>query len=447
MRFTLHRWFPALTMAALFLGGPAVLASGFHVYEQGAKGSAQAAAVIARADDASAIWYNPAGMVHFDRPVLSVGFSGVYLGDIKIDSTMNTVPRPGFDRFFTGGTWDMHDHISTPIHLYYGRRLGNSRFAVGLAVTTPFGLATDWSIPSNFDGRFAAVKTDLRAFVYNLNGAVDLGSGFSAAIGIDYLKAELKDFSRRVGPINVGSTEPVFIEPLLNLTGDGHKTGWNAALQWKSQNWAVGLTYRSEFSVKVDGNTTFTDRPAMLAGLLPDTPASGKLDLPATMGLGVAYLGFEKLQLEFDWHRIGWSSFKSIDIDFLYETPALRDKAVPENWKDTDSFRLGCSYEVVPGHQLRAGFYVENSPIPDQTLRPSIPDNDRQVFSFGYGFDGKDYGLDFYFMRINTKDKKISNELSAAHFDANAMTDPYGVVAGTYRSTVDLAGVTVFFKF
>ena len=61
MRALFRRLAVALVLFAL--ATPFVLASGFHVFEQGAKASGQAVAFVARADDASAVFYNPAAMV------------------------------------------------------------------------------------------------------------------------------------------------------------------------------------------------------------------------------------------------------------------------------------------------------------------------------------------------------------------------------------------------
>ena len=74
-----------LTVLMAFVG-PA-LASGFHVYEQGAKASGQAVAFVARADNASGNWYNPAAIVKFD------GFAVSTMPPVSID-VMSQVTLP-----------------------------------------------------------------------------------------------------------------------------------------------------------------------------------------------------------------------------------------------------------------------------------------------------------------------------------------------------------------
>jgi long-chain fatty acid transport protein len=49
--------------------------SGFALYEAGARSSSLAGAVLARADDLSAIFYNPAGLVQLPKIQVMCGFT------------------------------------------------------------------------------------------------------------------------------------------------------------------------------------------------------------------------------------------------------------------------------------------------------------------------------------------------------------------------------------
>ncbi len=447
---------PALVLV-LAMSVPAALASGFHVYEQGAKASGQAVAFTARADDPSANWYNPAGIVFLDgNDLFSVGVSAVFIGDTRFDSHMDAVsPFPGF---YDGGKTDMKDNTGTPIHLYYVHRFGDGPWAIGFALTTPFGLKTEWD--RHYDGRFAARKTDLATFVYNLNVARDLGNGWSAAVGIDYMDAELNDFGHLASLLRVaGALDPAtaaYAEPYVNLVGDGTDWSWNAAIRWAGDKWAVGLSYRDGWSVDVDGDLEVHGVPdanidlgllgggtpgvlvVPLATQLHTVGASGVLNLPASWTLGVAYLGLENWQFEFDVNRITWSDFDRIDVHLAKETALMTGTTVRENWDDTTSYRLGASWDLDEHSQVRFGAYVEDSAIPPDHLRPSIPDADRQAFTVGYGYRAEKYSVDFYWMHIELDD--VTVPLSAYAKDPT-------VPAGKYESKLNLVGFTVNFGF
>jgi len=432
------RWLKAALAAALMLATPLALASGFHIYEQGAKASAQAVAFIARADDPSANWYNPAGLVTFDRPTIALGGSLVFLGDTQFDSNMDQISPV----LWKGGTWDMEDNTGTPVHLYYIQPLGKS-FVLGFGVTTPFGLVTEW--PAKSDPRLSSRKADLESVVYNLNGAFNFGCGWSGAVGVDYIDASLNSFSRNV---SLRSLNPnLSAEPYANLAGDGDDFGYNAALRFASETFAFGAFYRSGYHVTLDGDLTFSDVPSIplpgganVKDLFPDSPASGTLDLPASYGAGVAFMPNKNWEFEFDIQVMQWSDFEELSVDVEKQTPAVGDIYQLENWDNTYSYRFGTSYGfgTDESSEIRAGAYYETSAIPTETLRPSIPDSDRWGVSIGYGYKGKHFFIDAYYMYIWLDD--VSTSQSEFFADNSVMW-------GTYSSELSLLGVTGGWRF
>src|SRR5689334_16453708 len=71
---TSRRLCAAAAAAGLVLSaGSTLLGGAFEVLQQGARASGQAEAFSAQADDASAIWYNPAGLTQLDGTNISAG--------------------------------------------------------------------------------------------------------------------------------------------------------------------------------------------------------------------------------------------------------------------------------------------------------------------------------------------------------------------------------------
>jgi long-chain fatty acid transport protein len=481
-----------LSIVAFFVlaMAPLALASGFHVYEQGGKASGQAVAFIARADDASAMFYNPAAITKLEGHQVVFGFSGVFLGntDFKpgpLDPLLSAATPfgdAGFPRLFDATTISMEDNVPTPVHLAYAQKIGDSRFSIGFGISTPFGLVTEWGPEATT--RYAALDAELQVIDFAVNGAVDFGNGWSVSLGLDYVMADLKKFSRTLFvPVNLDAnpaTFEQFVDTRSNLDGDGNEIGFNVSTHFRNDNWAFGAIYRSKVDIEADAQASFDPlrayafvspetglpptegiglltiplNPVVDAGVraaLPSGPAKGTLRLPATYGFGLSYLGFEKWEIELDVTRIEWSHFDEIPIDFQTNTSSLADTSVVENWEDTTSIRLGSSYSLNEKHQLRAGVYVEDTPIPLTYLRPSVPDSDRTGVTLGYGFNTGKFGLDFYAMRIMTDDTTVG----LADRDLPATDSPTYLLSviqeqsrvGSYESTIDLVGLTASFKF
>ncbi|MDQ7007330.1 MAG: outer membrane protein transport protein [Acidobacteriota bacterium] len=434
--------------AALLFAAPSALASGFAVSEQGAKASGQAVAFVARADDASAVWYNPAAITKLEGNAASLGFSLVFLGDTTFTSRMDDVDPV----LFEGGRFDMIDNTATPAHAFFVYHFEDSPWSLGFGVTTPFGLVTEWG--ESFDGRFSARKSDLAVLVYNLNAAVDVGGGWSLAFGLDYYDATLEEFSRNISLAELYE----FTEPFANLSGDGDTTTWNVAAHFRNDDWAFGLSYRNDASIDIDGRFAVSNVPAgdlpsppfpagvSWASQLATMPAAGVLDLPAIWQVGFAWLGTENWEFELDFQMISWSDFQRLPVDLADRTLLMDDFVVREDWKDTTTVRLGGSYTFNEQHQLRFGIYTDETAVPTHRLRPSIPDSDRVGYTLGYGFTSasKKFGLDFYWLRIEAD--TVSTGPSDFDGDVSAMLDE-GVLWGTYETSIDLVGLTANWRF
>lgn len=420
----------SLTKGALFgamaltLTASNLWASGFNIYEQGAKASGLAGAFVAQADDASANWYNPAALVWLEDSEFQIGTNLITAGG----DTEFTSSDPAFG-LRTATTFEPNSSIETPSHLYYVRKI-NPNIAFGIGVNNPFGLVTDW------DTRpitFSAVRSDLVTFVVNPNVAFRLTDTWSVAVGADYILADVKDFSREV-PINLDANPATFeVVGFSNLSGDGDDIGWNLALSHRSGRSSFGLTYRSGFSVDIDGDIDYANF-GPLAGLFPSSPGATTLELPATAAIGFAFGVSDAWTMEVDVAWAEWSAFKELAIDIQNNTAQSRDLVVREDWDDSMSYRVGLNYQASEANAWRFGLVYDESPVPEETLRPSIPDANRTGASIGFGHTGSVLGVNLYYMALQFDD--ITSARGAE-----------GVINGTYETFVHLAGATLSFKF
>jgi len=389
-----------LAVVVALAAAPA-LASGFGFYEQGAKASAQSGAWVARADDASANWYNPAALVHLNGREVQFGFNYVQSGN---DTHFTPAATPGT-------TFDAVANGVAPFHFYFSQKI-NDRVAWGIGLNNPFGLVTEWADPTM---TFYALRSELRTYLLNPNVAFKLGNYWSFGMGVDYIAVQVNEFSQQPGP---GVT--------IDTTGEGDAWGYNFALQFKMKSVSIAAQYRSELRNEIFGSVGFITPLGSTS-----VPATAFVDLPGQTMLGVAWTG-ERVDVEVGAYYTQWNYFKSLDIS----APPLPTITLPQYWEGSWSYRLGLAFRLGAEmeHELRVGGVLDETPIPAEFLRPSIPDADRIGYSLGYGYQGKKWGVDIYAMYFDFD-------------DATAIGGALGVIDGTYKTTILLAGVTAKYRF
>jgi long-chain fatty acid transport protein len=408
----------------LFLGAAGnALGSGYSIYEQGAKAMANAGAFRARADDPSALFFNPAGILQLKGMQIQIGTTAVFLTGSEFGSSL------------TGDEFEQEDNVAWPSSLYFTQKLGDD-WAWGMAFTSPFGLKTQWG--PDFEGRYISREANLAVVNLNANAARRLGKSWSVALGINYATTDIRELSRNIsweGTLLEGSPDG-----FTKLTGDGNDIGWNVAARWASESgWSWGGSYRSEMKPEISGDVKFEDIPAPAAALFPNGPASAVLPLPATFATGVGYVSKGKWEGEFDIVWTGWSSFDRLRVDIKNNTPYLEDVDQVEDWSDTLSFRAGYIYRLTEEHQVRLGFYYDQNPMDDEHVRPRLPDADRSSAQVGYGYAGKNgLTIDFAYQALFFKDRTAVGDPTSAE-------DP--VLPGVYRNFTSLVGISFGYRF
>lgn len=429
-------------LGALVSGGP-LLASGYLIYEQGAKASAQAGAFTARADDASAIFYNPAGITALEDWQVVFGSSVIFLGETQFRS-----PTLGDD--------EMVRNQAYPTHLYLTNQ-ASERISWGIGAYTPFGLETEWDdqSPLRFSSQHAEVQT---IYLTGVLG-VRITDSFSLAVGLTYVTGEVRAFSRFAdlsdfALITLPSTAGQ--AAYTNLRGEDTDYTYTFGLQYRNPDGVhLGLSYRGRAQLDLDGEVEYggvpdvailTEPGTRLPSKFVDGPGSSVLPLPAGAAFGVGWVG-EAWSFEFDVVWTEWSSFGELPLHFenqstvnvpgLGAVPVVADQVIPENWHNTMSWRVGVNYAFNDRHEIRWGLYADQNPIPDQSVRPSLPDADRRSAQVGYGYTtpGGLFGVDAYYQYIRFAER-----------DVPTVPDE-SVIAGSYATRISILGASLRFQF
>src|SRR5262245_29702903 len=284
----------ALAAAIAGISAPASAAF-FALAEQSASGMGTAfAGGAAIAEDASTVWYNPAGMTRLDRPQLVV--AGHYV-DPSFKGTVNNSTSVLGAPISGGAGKDPGESAFIP-NLYYTHPL-TKEFSVGAAINVPFGLATEYD--ATWAGRYHAIRSDIKSMNINLAGAYKFNNVVSGGVGVNYqrFEAELSqavDFATictlagasagcgyTAPGANGGPFNPT-VNPLdgnAKVTADSNGWGYNLGLLLQLENdFRVGFAYRSKIKQSLSGNFDIT-RP-----VTGNAVVNGSLAAVAT-GLGL----------------------------------------------------------------------------------------------------------------------------------------------------------------
>jgi len=435
---------PLLTCLLLALSGLSMTAgqlwaSGFGVFTQGARGLGQANAAVAHATGPESLYFNPALLPQLDGSQAEVGTT-------LLAFDQQFTPESPFGHGQDAGT----NHF--PSTLYLTRQL-SGELATGIGVFFPFGLASDWG--ESWDGRYISTKAELTTLAVNPVLAWRPQPQLSLAAGVSLVRLDA-ELQRKIDSTALGFVlnPPGGLGPLSDINqrfeGDGWGTGFNLALLLQPDGpFSFGAHYRSHVDVKIDGSADFAlpaDTQAVgMGALFPNTPGSTKLRLPAQATFGLAWQASDALVLEAGGRWEQWSSFDELRIEL--GSPVLGSSAdvTPRHWDDSWAWMLGGEWQYSQNLTLQAGYLFSQSPVPDETFDPSIPDADSHLLTVGCGWDfgqaqvNLAYG--FQHFEARTKNNAIGDPLDPAGLN------PASSANGRYETDIHLVGVSVAYAF
>lgn len=416
----------ALTAAASTAPG-LTHAAGFALLEQSGSGMGNAfAGSAAVAEDASTIFFNPAGLTLLPGAQVVAAAHAVNVdGDF---SGVATITPPllalGTD---TGG--NLGDLMAVP-NLYFGMPLGE-RFAFGIGVNAPFGLATEYD--DGWMGRFFGIKSELitinvnPAIAFKLNDTVSLGAG------VNWQKADAELTSALLLP---GAAEG-----RNKLKADDDTWGWNiGALFQLGEDMRVGLAYRSKLDYTLEGTATVTVNAT--GATFVSFPAEAEVTFPDSATLSVVQRFGDKWELLGDLMYTRWSEIDQVVI-VNSNTGSTADTLT---FAFDDSWRLafGVNYHHSEKWTLKGGIAFDQSPVDDTNRTVRLPDNDRVWLALGakYRFS-KRAAVDVGYAHVFVDEGSISQSRTLATAPITVTTS----INGDYDNSVDLLSVQLTWTF
>lgn len=386
------RLLPALISLA-FSG--AALASGFQLQNQNAAGTSVAfAGAAAVAEDASTIFFNPAGMTYLPLGH-SVSLAATAIDrSVKFDDT-GTTPMPVINPLTQMPTGAFHavggdggdgGGTSYVPALYYSYAV-SPKLRVGLGVSVTYGSETEYD--AAFAGRFSGRFTSIHQFNLNPSLAYKVNDQLSVGFGLNFAQSEIE--FRQVTPY-VGA-------PLGVLKGDDSAWGYNFGLTYQiTPETRIGASYRSKIKFDLEGKQK-------VAALNVNNAIEAELETPDTFSLALSQKVGPRVEWLADITWTGWSSVQALSPT-LKSTGARATAPLRYNFDDAWRFGLGVKYQLNDAWNLRAGIAYDQTPVPDQASRTmTVPDSDRTWLAFGARWQmAPKTTLDMGYARIFFKD-------------------------------------------
>ena len=319
----------------------------------------------------------------------SMGFNPAALGmvtDLELSSGLSLIQPIADGTVVSGGAAGQSvdpARFAGVANGYVGYRL-DPEFLIGLAMYTPFGLATRYEATdvAAVDAQTSSLQTFVLAPTVAYQPIPELTIG--AALNLLYADARLTSLAAG------------------QLDGSTVGLGFGVGVLWQpGPMTSIGVAYEHGYSLQIPGTLN--------GGLRVEANAN----LPATISAGIVQGITSDIRLmgEVQWQN--WSQFDKIDI-VASVGPIASD---PQNYDDAFFVAIGGEYDVNDALTVRMGAAWDQTPtnadplIPGTTLTnrtARVPDEDRVWLSIGGSYDVNDHmTLDFGYSYLFTLQESV----------------------------------------
>ena len=429
----------ALTIAFFGTTGLAS-ASGYALIDQNASGSGNAfAGAAAIAEDASTIFFNPAGMGYLPNSQFVAAGQAIKPTASFNNNDSKTIGPLGTPVSMRGGNGGDPGSWAFLPNFYYAKAVTDS-IHLGLGVNSPFGLETQYD--NGWVGSYQALKSQLQTININpsvsfkANNRLSLGAG----INIQYADATLSN-ALDVGTICYGKVNPATCGAMgltpqnsdgnVSINGNDWGVGYNLGVIFRPiESTRIGIAYRSRISYILRGNATFSNIATPLAVSFPNSVVTANFVVPDSVSGSLVHQLNNQWDILADATWTHWSLFKQLKV---VETSGVVLNNQPENWQDTMRYSIGASYRYTEKLKFRVGSAYDQTPVKDAYRTARIPDNNRIWMSVGANYklsSSNSFDAGYTHIFINN-----------ASINQGAVGTVTGQLQGSYNSSIDVISV------
>jgi len=413
-------------------------ANGLALNSIGTRALGMGGAMVGLADDATAIYWNPAGISNVEG-----GFAGLYVTGIS--------PMSSYSWQYPTFGIDINAESVSQIHWapnFFGTyQMGDWTF--GLGVFVPAGLGVEWdgddlvqlSGGTSFEWMSRIGVVDIAPAVsYKISDQFSLG----LAVNIYYAFFDMKRPNGVPSPPAPANTYSQYTEE-----SSGTGVGVTVGAQYKiNEMLTLGATFRSKTTVNMTGDAEF---PAF--GLMA-APTKSEFDRevawPMWIAGGVAIRPTESLVISVDVQYSQWSESEDVLVT-EYKDPTWKMALEADEshlfvlkWKDATQIRLGAEYLASDDLALRLGYYYDPAPAPDETLNILFPSSTNHVITGGLGYKAGNWMIEGAVEYLMGQDRVISDDLNNP---ANPFEGFVNEMPGTHQMDIFAFSIGVGYGF
>jgi long-chain fatty acid transport protein len=406
----------------------------FDFLNPGARSLALGSAFTGLADDASAAFTNPAGLLQLTQP--EVSFEGRFrsldtrfLSAGRISGSVlnigeDTIAGPvyaedadsGFGASFISFTYPKR-RWAVAAYRHELTRSQNEFLYRGVFERATFAGVTD---DRNRDIPLVGTR-EIKIDTYGGTLAVRLASRVTVGLGLTASTFDLDASFRRVGLSGLfGGVDLTQTGSTATQDGDDTARGVNVGVQAQlTRQVRVGATYRKGPDFDFTQVDTIPGNPTLMR--------EGQFQVPDTFGIGLAWRPSDPLVIAADYVRVGYQSLKEDFIDFQAISSGRQEQLAID---DANEFHLGVEYVLTSvrfNPALRGGLWYD----PDKTVR--------------YVPNGSGDQLDTRFRFILPGDEDVWHYTFGAGFALSRVFEVNAAADLTKRSSYASASVIVRF--
>jgi long-chain fatty acid transport protein len=363
---------PKLSFIGCALAGAAIApqlaqAGGIELYEIATPDVGLASAgYAARAQDASTLFKNPAGMSLLQGSQLQAGLQLTY-GSVSFSPDAGTSPRLGNDG---GGNAIGALPAASGFYVYDL----SDKWKIGLGMLNYFGLAEKYN--DNWVGRYYVQSSALLgmtlmpAVSFKATDWLSIGAGLNAMYG--YLKTDVA--------VNNGSP----VDGQLRVKDETWSFGANAGVLIEPREGTrIGVAYLSPLKLDFSATPSISVFGGNLGSLLTPPQLDLGMTVPQSVMVGFYHELSPKWAVMADVGWQQWSQFGEVQVGVDAAAGSPRVVTANLNYQDTWHGALGAQYRASDKWQFMGGIAFDSSAVNSANRTVTLPMG--QAWRFGVG--------------------------------------------------------------